>query len=581
LPSKKDDKRHYEASAAEAKHPSKERVEELRQEGKTDSEVAVILKSEGYNVLEMTRALPGYGPGGLKALREGRPPERTESGEGRTVQVRRDERTLNTGSEEERGEMSGEGEQGSGQTAKISNRYQPESERGKALMEVISTATGINPAKAASVLKFYEAHQEDFDANPIRLMAMLQTAGLSWIKAQSIMSEFLMQVDPDQVLGPFIGGQGGEGQNVAPWMQKYLPDAGRGGRQTFAEKMDAMMDKMLEVRMMAGLSREIMGGMGGGASGEDAEDKAENRRQDRMMNRMMMTLMMGNMGGNRNQAPQGGPMTIYETEPLLDEDGKVVKDESGNPILRTRQTPMMSAAGGDSTRLLAETLKEVAIGKANGGGEGGAVKYLADALKSSADSRAELAETMSRMIKDMSEQQFAMLQTRIQGLEASDPLDMVDSILDKVKEWGFGQKGETNVEIAKMDQDLKKWMHTENVGLQKWIMEQKNAARDKEYARTQLKEFGQTVRTGIEKIGVPMANAAAGGFAKARNGQNGTGAQGGGGARAAPPAGGKEVKNLSDEELLGLYSDAGRTEKTVEDAKKRLVAEIQARGLNI
>lgn len=47
-------------------------------------------------------------------------------------------------------------------------------------------------------------------------------------------------------------------------------------------------------------------------------------------------------------------------------------------------------------------------------------------------------------------------------------------------------------------------------------LEQTQQMKDKDYARTQLKEIGKSIRTGIEKIGVPLANGFADGHRAGR-----------------------------------------------------------------
>ena len=556
----------YHSSDAEQTMPAKERVENLRGEGKTDAEVAVILKSMGYNLPEMSGAT-GYNGAQLKRLRQGQPLEEPEepaaeggNGGETTVTVRRQ----TTGTVKGRGAGEGSGMSETDQAkGSITNRYQPTTERGTALLDVFSTVTGINPQKAGAVLKFYEGHQEEFDANPIRLMAIMQGAGLSWIKAQNLVQEWLTQVDPDSVFQPYLGGGGTEGGSagVPPWMSQYMPSGARPGRTSFADRLDLMEEKMLEFGMM----RQMMnGGLGGpGPSDEDQEEK----RMNRQMNRMMMVVMMSNLGNKPAQqgqfGPGGFPFMPAEYEPLLDDEGKLVKDDTGNAIMRVRYNWPTMAGNGK---------------KEEGGGTMEAIKYMAEAAKESANSRADMAEKFSSIIQTMSDKQFDMLQGRISSLEQSDPLEMVDTLLSRVKDWGF-KEGAENVEVAKMNTDLKKWMHSESMGLQKWLAEQKMAAKDKEYARQQMKEFGQTIRTGIEKIGVPMAQAASDGFRQGIRGSGGNGSRGAGAARSVRSD--EDLTKLSNDDLLNLRDQADTTSKTVDDAKKNVVAEINRRGLNV
>lgn len=528
-------------SKAEQAKPAADRVKELEEQGITDKrQVAGILKAEHYNPNE---AAKGMGLANMKEF---------------LALAKKETPKANNGTKPPEGKLPDDQSSQPAQKSAIS--YTPTSEKGQALKSILDVTSGINPAKAGAALKFYEGHQEAFDANPLRLMSIIQAAGLSWLKARDITTEWLTQVNPDQVFQPFLGGPVAEsGKNIEPWMAPYMTQQKPG--QTFMDRLDAMQEKMMEYRMM-GMMMKDMFGTGGEGGAQDEEEK----KMDRQMNRMIMATMASNIGGNKNQGGPFGPMGMNpfmatEFEPVLDTEGEMVLDGQGNPVMRYKMTPFQAALGGK-----------------NGGGptDYEPMKILAEALTNERDAKGELVTTFAGLVKDSSERQVSMMQERLAAMEGQDPLEMVDTILEKVHGWGFGQEGKS-AEVSKMELDLKKWEHEQNTGLTKWIHEQKMAMEDKKYARQQMHEFSATLRDGMSKIGAPLAEA----FGKGVQEGRGRGRNGNGGRSEAPRSGGEKrsLDEMSDDQILELYGQSRQSERVLSDAQAQILAQMKARGM--
>ncbi|MGI0079403.1 MAG: hypothetical protein ACRECH_07245 [Nitrososphaerales archaeon] len=93
------------------------------------------------------------------------------------------------------------------------------------------------------------------------------------------------------------------------------------------------------------------------------------------------------------------------------------------------------------------------------------------------------------IVKDMSEKQVSDLKDRLSKVEEFNPISSIKNTLDAVKDMGLGQT--TNIEIAKMQTDSEKW---------KYEMAKREETGN---ARAQLQDFGESLRTGIEKLARP------------------------------------------------------------------------------
>ena len=310
------------------------------------------------------------------------------------------------------------------------------SEKGSALKEILETTAGIASERANKIVKRYQTRQDVYDANPMKLYRTLINGGISWIRAQNVTQEFIEETNPDvEGLLPWNEGRAlGNAHQVDPWASfsgSGLPTG----------------------------PRELYGRSGGvGYDDEEAEERREQRRMDRQMNRALMALMMSNMG-QRNQGSSGfpgmgtNPFMATEFEPILDSEGKVMKDEVGNPIMRYKMSPVQLGNGAKEKP------------------DYEPIKILADALTSASTSKSDLVEKFADLVKDANEKQVSMLTDRLSALEQQDPFEAVDSIMGKMHDWGFGTEN-VSLEAVKVNTDLKNWMHVQDHSLQKWIWEQ-------------------------------------------------------------------------------------------------------------
>lgn len=223
----------HRPTAAEQAVPAEERVASLRREGKTDVEITLALGAERYNIAEMMRALH-CNARQLKQLREG------FEGRRRGVLIEGREQLSRIEPLQDRVRGEGERRNPARQMKRDEIGYEPQSVGGAVLKTVLRDDSGINAAMAAAVLKFYEAHREVFEANPVPLIGVLRGAGLTWRRAQEFVGDWLMQVDPDAFFAPYLAGPRG-----APgWM---TPDAApREHKPSFKERLDAITDRVMD-----------------------------------------------------------------------------------------------------------------------------------------------------------------------------------------------------------------------------------------------------------------------------------------------------------------------------------------------
>ena len=311
---------------------------------------------------------------------------------------------------------------------------------------------------------------------------------------------------------------------------------------------------------------------------EDMEDRRAERRQQKMMNQIMtmMMKMMGEQQKGSQRALGANPMSAFmfpEIEYAM-QDGKMLTDDYGNPVpSRMRYVPMTAYMMGPNHSQSAQSTV------APSGGYDKMFDVMGDALKSEREAKNDLVKTLAESTSKLSEQQTDFLKTRLDSLE----LGFVEG----------GPKTES-VEVKKLQIDLEKWKHENNTRLQQWIWEQKQQMKDKEYARAQLKELGGSIRTGIEKLGVPLANGFADGLREGRSrsaprqqNQGATvpaqeqvvAAEVNGG--STTPAEQADLGKLNNDELVNTLGEAQKAEKVVENAKKQLVSEANRRGLKI
>ncbi|MGI0080508.1 MAG: hypothetical protein ACRECH_12900, partial [Nitrososphaerales archaeon] len=302
------------------------------------------------------------------------------------------------------------------------------------------------------------------------------------------------------------------------------------------------------------------------------EDRQQQRQFQRQMNMMMSYMMMQNMrGGNQGMQGmgfQGGMPMITRTKPILDAEGKVLKDETGMAQMEyvyEPWSPLALPSSGNEKDSMSDRFVEV----------------LGDALTSERDAKNGALTKLAETFQTNNASQLEYFRTRLDAMESSDPTDAMIGFLDKLKVMGvpMGQQQTDNLDIKKLDIDLQKWKHEQGNSLQKWIWEQKQTMADKQYARQQLKEFGGSVRMGIDKLGVPIAT----GFAEGLKGRGG-GAQNQNGnrnRRVESTGTEEDVSRMSDDVLVQTGEEADRAMKVIERAKKNIAGEMDKRGMKV
>ncbi|MGI0079401.1 MAG: hypothetical protein ACRECH_07235 [Nitrososphaerales archaeon] len=97
--------------------------------------------------------------------------------------------------------------------------------------------------------------------NPTILFNTLTLAGLSWLKAKDIVSQWLFETNPDQLLPIYAQTNP---RNMLPW--SLSPgEEGREGKQEFdIDKQLDRMTKLMQMKMLASMTE----GMGGGGARE-------------------------------------------------------------------------------------------------------------------------------------------------------------------------------------------------------------------------------------------------------------------------------------------------------------------------
>ncbi len=556
-------------SSAYLNKSAEERFLELKNDGIDLKAIIIRLDSENYNVREIAH-VTHKNPSQIKMIIDGEDSISRNKGEN----TLRDSRS------------NGKQEEGDRLTDSQDN-HEITDEDAKLLKDILEQTSGINADKTDKVVKFYQARKAKFTENPMLIYNLLTGAGLSPYRAQGVLTNFLQYTSSGEyeMMAPmmFANGMMQPGGMIPMVLNRktgrYEPDDEENSDPEL--KKLAKEDKRFAVQMQR----------------EDMEDRRAERKQQKMMNQIM-TMMMMKMMGEQQRPSQGGlgafgsnPMSAFmfpEIEYAVQE-GKILTDDYGNPVpSRMRYVPMTAYMMGTNHGQTQQTA----------GSQPGFEKMfdvVGDALKSEREAKNDLVKTLAESTSKLSEQQTEFLRTRLDSLEQSDPIETFVQLTSRLKELGFVEGGPKteNVEVKKLQIDLEKWKHENNTKLQQWIWEQKQQMKDKEYARAQLKELGGSIRTGIEKLGVPLANGFADGLREGRlrnSGQrNGTAkgqaqaqtvASDGNGVTAAQSEQ-TDVGKLNDDELVNTLGEAQKAEKVVENAKKQLVQEANRRGLKI
>jgi hypothetical protein len=563
-------------SSAHLEKPVEERFLELKNEDKDLKAIIIRLDSENYNPREIAH-VARKNPSQIKKIIDGDD----------DVISRKEKRENTLSKQRSNGKIAAENNLSDSSS---STKDEITDEDAKLLKDILEQTSGINQEKTEKVARFYQSRKAKFQENPMLIYNLLTGAGLSPYRAQAVLTNFLQYTgsgDYDSVAPMFVPNGGMMPPAMIPMF--FNKKTGRYESNDDDESSDADPELKKLAREDKKFSLQMLR--------EDMEDRRAERKNQKMMNQIMTMMMLKMM--NEQHSPQQGafgsnnPMGAFmfpEIEYAL-QDGKILTDGYGNPVpSKVRYVPMTAyMMGGQNHAQTQQQQAPVGYDKM--------FDVMGDALKSERDAKNELVKTLAESTTKLSEQQTDFLKTRLDALEQSDPIETFVQLTSKLKDLGYVEGGPKteSVEVKKMQMDLEKWKHENNTKLQQWIWEQKQQMKDKEYARAQLKELGGSIRTGIEKLGVPLANGFADGLREGRL-RSAPRQQNQGGAKAAaqeqvvttetnrgstsqPQE--SDLGKLNDDELVNTLGEAQKAEKVVENAKKQLVQEANRRGLKI
>jgi hypothetical protein len=563
-------------SSVHLEKPVEERFLELKNDGTDLKAIIIRLDSENYNPREIAH-VARKNPSQIKKIIDGDNDEFKPQGEKKKRENTLSEQGTN-------GKIAAETN-----LSDSSTKDDISDEDAKLLKDILEQTSGINQEKTQKVAKFYQSRKAKFQENPMLIYNLLTGAGLSPYRAQAVLTNFLQYTgsgEYDSVAPMFVA----NGGMMPPAMIPMFFNKKTGHYESNDD--DESSDADPELKKLAREDKKFSLQM----LREDMEDRRAERKNQKMMNQIMTMMMLKMM--NEQHSPQQGafgannPMGAFmfpEVEYAL-QDGKVLTDVYGNPVpSKMRYVPMTAyMMGGQNHSQTQQQQTPVGYDKM--------FDVMGDALKSERDAKNELVKTLAESTTKLSEQQTDFLKTRLDALEQSDPIETFVQLTSKLKDLGYVEGGPKteSVEVKKMQMDLEKWKHENNTKLQQWIWEQKQQMKDKEYARAQLKELGGSIRTGIEKLGVPLANGFADGLREGRlrstprqqNQEAKTPAQeqvvtqeANRGSTTQPQE--TDLEKLNNDELVNTLGEAQKAEKVVENAKKQLVQEANRRGLKI
>jgi len=528
-----------EPEEEEGKIPIEERFDQLRKEGKSDKEIAIILAHEGYRYNKIVRLLHISVPM-LKKMIEGEEPKTDNS-------------PLNTEQVYKQPQMSQQGL----------------SEHAQILKETLEMTAGVSREKIPNILKKFERRIDFYDSNPMYLYSLLQAAGINWIRSAQIVNDYLSEIGSEQI-GPGLplAAPGSEQvlrtlQQMYPWFQppqQEQKEEGKGGEEDDFEKYLNRMVKILTLKMMASMG------------GEQADGKGIS------IEKIQETMLMKNLLKEPSQMPFGLGMGFggVEYEPVLDEEGKPVRDEDGNVIMKMRYLPFsfpnMQKDEAKEDKGIVQAMVEVA----NKGNE--TALKVAEMVSRKQPEESSLTQVLLEQVNNLQNNLTNTLMERIKALEESDPLDYGIQLISKMKEAGLASR-EPNIEVTKLQTDLEKWKFDKQQEFNRWVWEQKQAMEDKKYARKSLEEFGKTLRDGIKEVAAPVAQGFKEGYVTAKRTGNAPEAQ----VQQQKPQQKQtnDLKQMSNDELLQIYEQAKNSERVVSDAKAKIIEEIHQRGLQI
>jgi len=375
------------------------------------------------------------------------------------------------------------------------------------LRGLLKRVRGISDDTIESICQFFDENSEVYEQNPSMLLGLLEAMGVKPTKAMFIVSQFLSALHGVPP-GFWYPGQPGQmqGQTVPIWPVQPQPSP---HRESSSKEVDEWFRRYLQaatIQMLRG------GGFGGSVI---------------------------------------PPYATVVQEPVVDATGKPVKDEFGNYVVKTVITPAIPASKKEESKGEGSKLAEE-IAKLE--------KQRADALE------AKLLE----VLKTHSDEVIKDLRQQVIALASRNPLAEAEDIIKRLKEMGLFAPGTPNIEIAKMNAELQKWMHEQNMQFKRWQEEMKEKRLERQEALARAKMFGETLRQGIADLGKPLISAFVEGY------------RSGGGARSSSSNPSSQVKglklsSLSDQELLKLKQEAEETIKTVSKVAEEVEKELKSR----
>lgn len=401
------------------------------------------------------------------------------------------------------------------------------------LSDILSTTSGIQPKFIEAIKKRVSADPDFYSRNPMFLMKVLMNAGLSWIKARDIADQLYAMLYKDN-----------EDEN--PWLGMYpLQNSG------YPSSTMMMMPPAQQYRQ------------------NEDPDAALEKKMNSMMMKLMTINMIKSLSPPQNVQQLPPQNAIVEYEPVLDKDGNPVTDASGQVVMKQRVIPVTMQRSEDSkiTEKLIDRL-------ADGGGK----SEREDLAEKLTDRLIEFQEKMNEAIRDMTASQINDLKERLSSVESVNPLTQVREIIDTLKDMGVvSGPREESLDAVKMKLDFDKWKHEQDMELRKWLEDNRMKLEDKKYAREQMKTLAKTTSEAITKVAVPIAQGMGAGYreglkARAKMPKEES-------KEEEPQVPKKSIKELTNEELLKIKSEAEMSKAQVEEVQKQVVAEIQRRGI--
>ncbi len=423
----------------------------------------------------------------------------------------------------------------------------PVSEGRKGLLRTILSNAKLPDSIIDQAVKLYEENPDAFEETPFQLANILTAMGVKAERANAIAQRFIATI---------------HGINI-PYNTDYLmtmPQPPNPFRVYGNPLLDLEIQRYIR-KLTEDLSKE--------------EEKEESKKLDKLfdkMTRMIMLLQLPKLIGGENPSQQFNPFMpyAYTWEPMVDENGKLMRDEAGRLIPRIKMLPLImpyasyhGPSSPSSPSKIDETVTQV-------------VKYATETMKSIAESERERA-------KAVEERYHSMIEDRLKELENRDTIGELLSLIDRLKSFGLGRElTDKDLKLKEMELDLKKWMIEKDHELKKWIAEERRKEEDAKLTREQIVEGVKTLRAGIHDIGSKIAKALAEGYreelTKSKPKPESTN-------KTKPTSESKvakieDVGKLSDEELLKVRERSNQYLKLLVDLCRKVDEEIRRRGLS-